>query len=162
MSNKFKILFTGLLAVVLSTSVAMAEPANVAVVDVQAVVNASPAVQALKKEQEANVKSLISFIEKAKKDVAATTDENKKKSLEEKYNKELVAKKDSYEKSYTTKLSQIDSSISKTIEETAKAGGYTVVIAKGAVLYGGDDITENVKKAVNASAATSGSKGKKR
>ena len=39
-------------------------------------------------------------------------------------------------------------SISKQIEAQAKAGGYDIVLAKGAVLYGGSDITEAVKKAV--------------
>ncbi len=162
MTNKFKFLLSGVVACTLCASVALADtasnaaapaapaPATVAVVDVQAVVNASPAVQALKKEQEANAKELITFIEKARKDVAATTDESKKKSLEEKYNKELVSKREKFEKSYTAKLSQIDSSISKTIEETAKAKGYTVVVAKGAVLYGGADLTNDVKKAVAA------------
>ena len=92
MTNKFKFLLSGVVACTLCASVAMADttaapaapaPASVAVVDVQAVVNASPAVQALKKEQEANAKDLITFIEKARKDVAATTDESKKKSLED-------------------------------------------------------------------------------
>ena len=94
MTNKFKFLLSGVVACTLCASVALADtasnaaapaapaPATVAVVDVQAVVNASPAVQALKKEQEANAKELITFIEKARKDVAATTDESKKKSLE--------------------------------------------------------------------------------
>ncbi len=160
MTNKFKFLLSGVVACTLCASVAFADtaatapaapaPASVAVVDVQAVVNASPAVQALKKEQEANAKDLITFIEKARKDVAATTDEKKKKSLEEKYNKELVSKREKYEKAYTSKLSQIDESISKTIADTAKAKGYTVVVAKGAVLYGGTDLTNEVKKAVSA------------
>ena len=161
MTNKFKFLLSGVVACTLCASVAFAAttsapaapapaPASVAVVDVQAVVNASPAVQALKKEQEANAKDLITFIEKARKDVAATTDEKKKKSLEEKYNKELVSKREKYEKSYTSKLSQIDESISKKIAETARAKGYTVVVAKGAVLYGGADLTAEVKKAVSA------------
>ena len=114
MTNKFKFLLSGVVACTLCASVAFADtaatapaapaPASVAVVDVQAVVNASPAVQALKKEQEANAKDLITFIEKARKDVAATTDEKKKKSLEEKYNKELVSKREKYEKAYTSKI----------------------------------------------------------
>ena len=52
------------------------------------------------------------------------------------------------DKNYAQKLSVIDSSISKQIENLAKTNGYDIVIAKGVVLYGGNDITDAVKKAV--------------
>ena len=68
-------------------------PSRIAVVDVSQVVKSSSQVLALKNEQEAKAKDMITFIEKARKEVAATTDAKKKASLEEKYNKELNAKK---------------------------------------------------------------------
>ena len=70
-------------------------PSKIAVVDVQEVVNSSSQVQALKKEQQAKMKEVVSFVEKARKEVAATTDVKKKQALEEKYNKELNTKKNS-------------------------------------------------------------------
>lgn len=123
-------------------------PSKIAVVDVPQVVNSSSQVQALKKEQQAKTKEIVAFVEKARKDVAATTDVKKKQSLEEKYNKELSAKKTAMDKNYTEKLTAIDAAISKQIEAQAKAGGYDIVLAKGVVLYGGTDITDVVKKAV--------------
>lgn len=123
-------------------------PSKIAVVDVQQVVNSSSQVMALKKEQEAKMKEVVAFVEKARKEVAATTDVKKKQALEEKYNKELNTKKAAMDKSYADKLTVIDSTISKQIESQAKAGGYDIVLAKGVVLYGGSDITEAVKKAV--------------
>lgn len=121
---------------------------RIAVVDVQAVVNSSSQVQALKKEQEAKTKAIVAFVEKARKDVAATTDVKKKQALEEKYNKELNAKKAAMDKNYVTKLEAIDKTISAQVANQAKAGNYDIVLAKGVVLYGGTDITEAVKKAV--------------
>ena len=112
------------------------------------VVNSSSQVQALKKEQQAKTKEIVAFVEKARKDVAATTDVKKKQALEDKYNKELNAKKSAMDKNYATKLTAIDAAISKQIEVQAKAGGYDIVLAKGVVLYGGSDITDAVKKAV--------------
>ena len=152
MNNKIKFFAVGLLTFVVGvafSNYAMSDvPSKIAVVDVQAVVNSSSQVQALKKEQQAKTKEIVAFIEKARKDVAAVTDVKKKQALEEKYNKELNAKKAAMDKNYSDKLTAIDSTISKQIESQAKMGGYDIVLAKGVVLYGGSDITEAVKKAV--------------
>lgn len=152
MNNKLKFLTVGLLtfaAGIAFSNYAMSDvPSKIAVVDVQAVVNSSSQVQALKKEQQAKTKEIVTFIEKARKDVAAVTDVKKKQVLEEKYNKELSSKKTAMDKNYSDKLTAIDATISKQIENQAKLGGYDIVLAKGVVLYGGSDITEAVKKAV--------------
>ena len=152
MNNKLKFLTVGLLtfaAGIAFSNYAMSDvPSKIAVVDVQAVVNSSSQVQALKKEQQAKTKEIVTFIEKARKDVAAVTDVKKKQALEEKYNKELSSKKTAMDKNYSDKLTVIDATISKQIENQAKLGGYDIVLAKGVVLYGGSDITEAVKKAV--------------
>ena len=52
------------------------------------------------------------------------------------------------EKEYVDKLQKIDDSISKTVKAQAKLGNYDLVLAKGVVLSGGDDITQAVIKAV--------------
>ncbi len=125
-------------------------PSNfkVAVVDVQQVVASSAQVKALKKEQQAKTEEVIKYIDKARKDVASVSDEKKKKALEDKYNKELVTKRETLEKDYATKLQAIDKNISSTIETQAKAKNYNIVLAKGVVLYGGDDITADIVKIV--------------
>ncbi|MBO6086817.1 OmpH family outer membrane protein [bacterium] len=132
-----------------SNNFAFSDGANkIAVVDVQQVVSSSAQVKALKKEQETKAKELQTFIEKARKDVASTTDVKKKQSLEEKYNKELKTKQEAIGKNYTEKLSAIDKSISGQITNYAKLQGYDIVLAKGVVLYGGTDITEAISKVV--------------
>lgn len=152
MNNKMKFFVVGLSTFVIGVSLsnfAMSDvPSKIAVVDVPQVVNSSSQVQALKKEQQAKTKEIVAFVEKARKDVAATTDVKKKQDLEAKYNKELNAKKSAMDKNYASKLTAIDAAISKQIEAQAKAGGYDIVLAKGIVLYGGSDITDAVKKAV--------------
>ena len=121
---------------------------SVAIVDVPQVVNASAQVQALKKEQQAKTDEIVKFLEKAKKDIAAITDADKKKAAEEKYTKELQAKKEKMDKEYTEKLKYIDASISKQIGTQAKAQGFDLVLSKGIVLYGGKDITAEIIKVV--------------
>ncbi len=125
-----------------------AQAANIAVVDVPAVVNASAQVQALKKDQQLKAQEIIKFVEKARKDVAGITDASKKKAAEEKYNKELIAKKEKMDKEYAQKLQALDQSISDQINAKAKADGYDVVLSKGVVLYGGKDITAELVKII--------------
>lgn len=124
------------------------EEFSVAIVDIPQVVSASAKVQALKKEQEANSKEIMKYIEKARKDIATVTDADKKKEMEDKYNKELIAKKEKMDLDYANKLKALDSSISQTINTKAKADGYDLVLSKGVVLYGGKDITEEIVKLV--------------
>ena len=152
MNNKLKFLFVGISAFVIGLSlnnIAVSDvTSKIATVDVADVVNSSGQVQALKKEQQAKAKEIMTFVEKARKDVASTTDTKKKQALEDKYNKELSNKKQAMDKNYATELEAIDKSISAQIASQAKLGGYDIVLAKGVVLYGGSDITEAVKKAV--------------
>lgn len=152
MNNKFKLLAVGFSVFVIGLSlnnIAVSDvTTKIATVDVAAVVNSSSQVQALKAEQQAKGKDLMAFVEKARKEVAATTDAKKKQALEDKYNKELNAKKNAMDKNYAENLDAIDKAISAQIAKQAKKSGYDVVLAKGVVLYGGFDITEAVKNAV--------------
>ena len=127
---------------------AFADVKKIAVVDVQAVVNKSAQVQALRKEREAKSQELAKFINNAGADIKKQTDPKKKEELAKKYEKELIAKKEANAKAYKTKLQAVDKSISDTINAQAKAMGYDMVLTKGVVLYGGDDITEAVSKVV--------------
>ena len=144
-----KILSLMIVSIITSlSSTVFADCGKIAVVDVQKVVNKSAQVQALKKEQDAKKQELVKFINNARADVSKQTDPKKKEELTKKYDKELTAKREANTKAYKTKLQAIDKSISDTINSQAKALGYDVVLTKGVVLYGGDDITEAVSKAV--------------
>ncbi len=121
---------------------------NVAVIDVPQVVENSAKIKKLKQEQQAKVDELIKYIEKARKDVALQADEKKKKDLEEKFQKELVSKKEKIDKEYLKKLADIDENISKTVENYAKSNSYDLILSKGMVLYGGEDITSAIVKVV--------------
>lgn len=121
---------------------------KIATVDVQKVVSSSNQVKALKAEQQSKIKDLQAFVNTAKKAVAAESDTTKKKALEDKYNKELKTKTGAIEKEYAKKLQAIDTNISNAISQEAKAANYNLVLAKGVVLYGGDDITSSVIKTI--------------
>ena len=140
--------FSILVALTLSILTVQANVSKVAVVDVQKVVAKSAQVKALKKEEEAKRKALADFIKKAGESIKKEQNVEKKKALASKYEKELQAKRDANAKTYSTKLEAIDKSINASIVQQAKAMGYDLVLTKGVVLYGGDDITEAVLKVV--------------
>lgn len=144
-----KILVVGIIAFImgLSANYAFSDIPlnfNVAVVDVPTVVSSSSQVKALKTEQTAKNNEIIKFVMNARKEVAKVSDKKKRNTLEDKYNAQLRAMKKSMEDSYKKRLTGIDNSIKNAVEKTAQNAGYSVVFAKGAVLYGGDDITKEI------------------
>ena len=133
-------------------NVAMAEDAQVApkyaVVDVQKVVANSKQVKALKVEQEKQAKELAKWIETAKADVDKQKTDADREKVAKKYDAQLVKKREASAENYAKKLTAIDDSISAEIAKTAKANGYDMVFSKSTVLYGGDDLTDVIIKAV--------------
>ena len=131
-----------------TTTLAAPEPQKIAVVDIQKVVAASTQVKALKSSQEARNKELTEFIKKAQADVNKQTDEKKKKALATQYEKQLGTKREAYAKDYAAKLKTTDANITAQIGKKATEMGYTMVIPKSAVIYGGDDITATILKVI--------------
>ena len=141
--------FTVLTAfIILTCNLAQADVKKVAVVDVEKIVNKSAQVQALKKEQQTKQKEMAQFIKKAGEDIKKQPDEKQRKALAKKYDADFKAKREANAKVYKTKLETADKNITNTIIQQAKAQGYDLVLTKGVVLYGGDDITESILKVV--------------
>ena len=143
-----KKVFSFLVFSVITCNLAQAEIKKVAIVDLQKVVNKSAQVQALKKEQDKKNKEMAQFIKKAGEEIKKQSDDTKKKALAKKYDAELKTKREINAQNYKMKLEAADKSISNTISQQAKLMGYDLVLTKGVVLYGGDDITEAILKVV--------------
>ncbi len=124
-----------------------APASSIAVVDVAQVINNNSQVKALKEKQEKKAEALKTWVEAARADVEKQTTDAKKESLTQKYNKELQAKVDTQRKELYEESTKIDAKIGAAIAKNAQANGYSIVLVKGAVLYGGADITEDIKKA---------------
>ena len=142
-----KVLSLTLMSLILGSSIAMAEQ-RIAVVDVQAVVSKSAQVQALKKEQQAKITDLEKWLKTAQADVEKQKTQEGKEKLLKKYNAEFAKKKEAIAKDYAARLQAVDKSITETISTQARLKGYNMVISKGVVVYGGDDITADVQKVV--------------
>ena len=99
----------------------------------------------MKKEQQTKMKELQKWLETVRADVQKQSSKDK---LIKKYDAEFAKKQEAIKKNYATKLQAIDKSISETIATEAKAKNYNLVLSKGMVLYGGDDITASISKVV--------------
>ena len=75
---------------------------------------------------------------------AKEKDTAKVSALEEKYRNEINRQKLALDTSYNQKLTAIDSKIKTAVVEKARSMNYNIVLPKNTVLFGGDDITEQV------------------
>lgn len=117
---------------------------RVAVVDIQKIVAGSSEILALKNEQDKQIQTMNSTIDKAQSEIAKEKDPKKVAQLEEKYRKQINDQKIALDTSYNQKLNAIDSKIKTAVVEKARSMNYNLVLPKNAVLFGADDITEQV------------------
>lgn len=121
---------------------------NIAVVDAQAVVNSSAQVKALKEAQTKKVQELNLWLQNAQNEVNTERDKERQQALLQKYNAEFALKRRDIALQYQQELQIVSNNISQTIAEEAVKKGYSMVIAKNIVIYGGVDITEDIAKIV--------------
>ncbi len=117
---------------------------RVAIVDIQRVVANSNEIKALKIEQEKQIENMQATINKARQEISREKDPAKITVLEEKYRNEINNQKLALDESYNKKLSAIDSKIKTAVVEKARTMNYNIVLPKNTVLFGGDDITDQV------------------
>lgn len=120
----------------------------VAVVDVQAIVNVSSEVRALREDQAIKTQELHQWLQNAQNEVNTEQDKVRKQALLQKYNAEFILRKREIAVNYQEKLKVVCANIEHTIAEEAKAKGYQLVLAKQVTIYGGTDITEDIAKIV--------------
>ncbi|MBR3662918.1 MAG: OmpH family outer membrane protein [Alphaproteobacteria bacterium] len=117
---------------------------KIAVVNLNAVVSQSPLVSNLKQNYYAKTAELSNWLQTVQKEVDNEQDKTKKEELLKKYNTEFADKKAQLNNEYNSELQNIDKNISGVIAEVAEKKGYKMVITNTNVVYGGDDITEDV------------------
>ena len=121
---------------------------NNAVLDVQAIVNSSAQVKALKEAQANKIKELNLWLQNAQNEVNAEHDKERQQALLQKYYAEFALKRRDIALQYQQELQAVSSNISQTVAAEAEKKGYSMVIAKNIVICGGVDITEHVAKII--------------
>lgn len=117
---------------------------KIAVVDIATILKNSKEINALKLEQEKQMQNMQATIDKVKAEISKEQDPAKIAQLEEKYRNEINKQKLALDTSYNNKLTAIDNKIKTAVVEKARSMNYNMVLPKNTVLFGGDDITEQV------------------
>lgn len=117
---------------------------KIAVVDIAAIIKNSKEINTLRLEQAKQMQNMQATIDKAKAEIAKEQDPTKIAQLEEKYRNEINKQKVALDTSYNNKLIAIDNKIKTAVVEKARSMNYNIVLPKNTVLFGGDDITEQV------------------
>ena len=117
---------------------------NIAVVDLQKIVNNSSQVKQLKQEHAKKMEELDKIIVNARGEISNEKDPAKVLLLEDKYMKEFNMKREALERDYSTRLSNIEKNIKNEITAKAQKDKYDYVFAKSVLLYGGKDITNEI------------------
>ena len=121
---------------------------NIAVVDLQQLVNNSAQVKQLKQEHSKKINELDKIIVNARGEISNEKDPAKILLIEDRYMKEFNTKKEALEKDYNNRLSNIEKNIKGEITKKAQKDGYDYVFAKSVVLHGGKDITSELIGAI--------------
>lgn len=117
---------------------------KIAVVDIAAIIKNSKEINTLRLEQAKQMQNMQATIDKAKAEISKEQDPVKIAQLEEKYRNEINKQKLALDTSYNNKLTAIDNKIKTAVVEKARSMNYNMVLPKNTVLFGGDDITEQV------------------
>ena len=133
-------------ALILTVNSVFAE--DIAVVDLQQIVNNSGQVKQLKEEHTKKMAELDKIIINARGEIANEKDPAKVLLLEDKYMKEFNSKREKLENDYNNKLTAIEKNIKAEISKKAQKDSYDYVFAKSVVLYGGKDITNDLLNSI--------------
>lgn len=132
-----------ILAIIASSALAFAAE-DIAVVDLQQLVNSSGQVKQLRQEHNRKISELDKILVNARGEIANEKDQAKILLIEDKYMKEFNSKKEALENDYNNRLSIIEKNIKNEITKKAQKNGYEYVFAKSVVLHGGKDITSEL------------------
>ena len=121
---------------------------KIAILDSKAIIAKSTKVSNIEKDRKTKLENLKQYVETARADVKKQKTDADKEKMSKKYQAEVDKRQAAMNKEYTTKINAAYKDISNTIAQEAVKQGYTIVLSKGIVLYGGDDITASVQKVV--------------
>ena len=119
---------------------------SIAVVNLEQVLEQSPKLNAIRKDNEVKLNELTQWIDEVNKEIDAETDAAKHQKLANQYRKLTSEKEKVIKQEYNNRLKEVDAEITALIDKVAKEHGCNVVFANTSMVSGGKDITAEVIK----------------
>ena len=127
-----------------TTTTSSLNNAKIAIVDVQALVNQTPSVIALRAEQQNNAAIIQNWVAGVNNQLSQIADTNQRAATAQQYQIELNKREQLLQSQYAQKVQAIDAELSKLVSDVATEKKLDYVFAKGMVVFGGTDITADV------------------
>lgn len=140
--------FTICCSLLLSANAANAE--NIGVISIEAVYANYTKAQDIASDAKVQEAELQKFIAEAQKKIKKETSPVSRKNLEEKLSKEFQAKSKKANEVHRAKLQKVQTTLFNTIKQVATEKKLDIVVERGSVLYGGEDITKDVISKLNS------------
>ena len=118
--------------------------AKIALVDMARVVSNYDKAKAVQADLKVNQAAIRKMLANAKKDIREIDDEEKKKEMQKKLAKNIMAKNKSFKEDFAEKWQEVQEKVLLTIKSVADRQKYDLVVDKTSVIAGGEDITQNV------------------
>lgn len=119
---------------------------SIAVVNLEQVLEQSPKLNAIRKDNEVKLNELTQWIDEVNKEIDAETDAVKHQKLANQYRKLTSEKENVIKQEYSNRIKEVDAEITALIDKVAKQHGCNAVFANTSMVTGGKDITEDVIK----------------
>lgn len=136
-----------LVATVFTTGAALAQ--TIGTVDADKIISNYTKAQDVEADLKVKEAEIQKFIAEAQKKIKAASTPVEKSNLEKQLGEEFKQKQIDYRQLTIDESKKINQDIISAIESVAKKMNIELVLAKGAVFIGGDDITESVLKELN-------------
>jgi len=117
---------------------------NVAVVDVQRLVNQARQVAELRQDMQTQMSNLQEWVNQSNAEINNEQSQEKKDELTKLRQEELLQRQQLIQRDYAAKLQNLDAKLTAVIEKTAAEEGFKITFVKGSVAAGGTDITDKV------------------
>lgn len=121
---------------------------KIACVNVGELLAASKTLKAAEDAKAKSTKEMLAWYNTASADINKQTTKELRAAAVKKYEAQLTQKKKAVKDAYAKKVNEVDKQLDTVITQKSKALGYTLVLRKDAVLYGGEDITSQILPSV--------------
>ncbi len=127
-------------------NVAFSDGATVKIgyVNVAKLLTASKTLKAAEDTRTKEAKDLKKWFDDASLEIQKKQTPQEKQALAKKYESQLEQKRKTIKDAYVKKVNEVDKQLDSVITQKSKELGYTVVLRKDSVLFGGTDITSQI------------------